>query len=66
MKRILCPSENAFLLYRKINYEFQRLKTAKNTLILISLGPAPSVLTYDIYKMGYQAIDIGHSDTSDT
>ena len=39
------------------------LKIAKNTLILISLGPAASVISYDICKLGYQSIDIGHSDT---
>ena len=60
---LVCPTENAFLVYRKIIYVFQRLKIAKNTLILISLGPAASVLSYDICKIGYQAINIGHSHT---
>ena len=42
--------------------EFKNLKLPKNTLVLISLGPTASVLSYDICKMGYQAIDIGHAD----
>ena len=62
IKRILCPPENAFAVYEKIINEFKKLEIPKNTLILISLGPAASVLSYDICKMGYQAIDIGHAD----
>jgi len=62
IKRILCPPENAFLVYGKIINEFKKLKIKKDNLILISLGPAASVLSYDICKMGYQAIDMGHAD----
>ena len=62
IKRILCPAKNAFFVYEKIIKIFKKLKIAKSTLILISLGPAASVLSYDICKMGYQAIDIGHAD----
>ena len=62
IKRILCPAENAFFIYPKIINKFKKLNMTKNTLILISLGPAASVLSYDICKMGYQAIDIGHAD----
>ena len=62
IKRILCPAENAFLVYKKILNEFQKLKIAKDILILISLGPVASILSYDLCKMGYQALDIGHTD----
>ena len=31
-------------------------------IFLIALGPAAGVLVYDLYKAGYQAIDIGHMD----
>ena len=34
----------------------------KKNLILISLGPTATVLAYDLSKLGYQAIDIGHTD----
>jgi hypothetical protein len=34
----------------------------KNILILISLGPTATVLAYDLAKLGYWAIDIGHID----
>ena len=31
-------------------------------LFLIALGPTATVLAYDLFKAGYQAIDIGHVD----
>ena len=34
----------------------------KNKLILIALGPTATILAYDLYKLGYLAIDIGHID----
>lgn len=62
IQRILCPSENAFDRYDEI------LKVAENTskdkTILIALGPTASVLAYDLAKLGYHAIDIGHADIS--
>lgn len=29
---------------------------------MISLGPTATVLAYDLFKAGYQAIDFGHVD----
>ena len=60
IERIICPSENSFNVYDKIIN--QTLKVNKNKLILIALGPTATVLAYDLYKLGYQAIDIGHVD----
>jgi len=60
IQRILCPANNAFEVYDKIYSEI--LKYAENKLILIALGPTATILTYDLYKEGYQAIDIGHVD----
>ena len=34
----------------------------KKYLILLSFGPAATVISYDLCKLGYQAIDIGHTD----
>lgn len=31
-------------------------------MFLIALGPTATVLAYDLYKRGYQAIDAGHMD----
>lgn len=60
VRRILGPSTNAFDYYDKI-MEFA-LKIEKDALFLLALGPTATVLAYDLYKNGYQAIDIGHID----
>ncbi len=60
LKRILCPSENAFSKYEAIKKE--AIKINKDALVLISLGPTAKVLVYDLFMLGYQAIDIGHID----
>lgn len=60
IKRIICPSVNAFSKYKEILHEANNLDKSK--LILIALGPTASVLAYDLYKSGFQAIDIGHID----
>ena len=60
IKRILCPTRNAYNLYDKILNA--ALKFDKNNLIIISLGPTASILAYDLAKYGYQAVDLGHAD----
>lgn len=61
LKRILCPSENAFSKYNEI-FETIKDNANKDTLILIALGMTATVLAYDLAKEGLQAIDIGHLD----
>lgn len=60
VRRILCPSKNAFESYREI------LEAAKEfeseVLFLIALGATATVLAFDLCQVGYQAIDIGHLD----
>lgn len=60
IQRIICPSENAFEHYNQIIEEI--LKVDKNKMIMLALGPTATVLAYDLYKLGYRAIDIGHVD----
>ena len=60
IERILCPAENAFLHYNEILKEVT--KADQSTLILLALGPTATALSYDIYKLGYQSLDIGHVD----
>ena len=60
IKRILCPAENAFFQYDKILETC--LQQDKDVLFLIALGPTASVLAYDLFKAGHQAVDIGHID----
>ena len=62
IKRIICPTKNAFNVFTKV-YDFvKNLKLDRNILILISLGPTASVLSYEIHKLGYQTLDFGHFD----
>ena len=58
--RILGPAENAIDRYDEILNE--ALKQPKDKLMLLALGPTATVLAYDLYKNGYQAVDIGHAD----
>ena len=60
IERILGPAENAIDKYDEILKE--ALKQSNDKLMLIALGPTATVLAYDLYKAGYQAIDIGHTD----
>ncbi len=56
----MCPSENAVDKYDEIIEAVK--KHAKGKLILLALGPTATALAYDLYKEGYQAVDIGHVD----
>ena len=62
IKRIICPPKNAFLVYDKIITQIRKFEINKNILILVSLGQTASVLSYDLSKLGFQVIDIGHTD----
>ena len=60
-KELFCPIKNAFKALKKI-INIIKIKVSKKKLLLIALGPTATVLTYDLYKLGYRAIDIGHAD----
>lgn len=60
IKRVIAPNENAFDVYEDI-YRAS-LQYGEGKLILIALGPAATVLAYDLAVEGYWAIDIGHLD----
>ena len=60
IERILGPAENAIDKYEEILEE--AIKQPKDKLFLIALGPTATVLAYELFKLGYQAIDIGHID----
>lgn len=61
IRRILCPAVNAFNKYNEIVEQVQMF-AKQDDLILMALGQTASILAYDLYKMGYQAVDIGHVD----
>ena len=61
IRRIEAPPENSYDKYDEI-LEAALKYAEEDTLFLIAMGPAAGVLAYDIYKAGYQALDIGHVD----
>lgn len=60
VKRVITPNENAFLVYDQILSA--ACKYGKGKLILAALGPAATVLAYDLARKGYWTLDIGHLD----
>lgn len=60
IERLLVPEINAYDKYNEILEEAKKID--KNKLILLAAGPTATVLAYDLYKLGYQVIDIGHVD----
>jgi hypothetical protein len=57
----LAPNREAFEKYDMILEKVKMYSTEKY-LILLALGPTATILAYDLAKLGYQAIDIGHID----
>lgn len=62
IRRIVCPNTNAFDYYDKI-LEVVCRHVYDAELVLISLGPAATVLAFDLARKGIQALDIGQLDT---
>lgn len=60
VQRILAPTKNAFDKYEEILEA--AMVVPKDKLILLVLGPAGKVLGYDLFKHGYQVVDIGQID----
>lgn len=60
IKRILCPSQNAYGVYGQIIKAC--LKFDKAYLFLLSLGATAKPLAYDLFMEGYRVIDIGNLD----
>lgn len=61
VKRIICPSHNAYSRIEEIQEAV--LQYAENRLILCMLGPTAKVLSYNLCQMGYQVLDVGHIDS---
>lgn len=61
IRRIEAPATSSFDRYDEIlNAALNHAE--KDTLFLVALGPTAEVLVYDLFKKGYQAVDIGHVD----
>lgn len=52
------PKENAFREYDRILAEAKKLP--QDRLIIAQLGPTAKVLAYDLHKLGYRVLDLGH------
>lgn len=61
IKRITCPSTNAFSKYDEILEAVYDI-AEKDMLIICALGMTATVLAYDLSQSGYQALDLGHVD----
>lgn len=60
IKRILAPAVNAFDHYEEI---LQRvLELHQGELVILALGPAATVLAYDLAVQGIRTLDMGHVD----
>lgn len=59
--RIICPGVNAFDKYNEI-YDYIKSNISKYNLLLCSLGPTATILSYELSKIGYRVLDIGHLD----
>lgn len=61
IKRIICPSHNAFDKIQEIKQEI--LEHSEGRLVLLMLGPTAKVLAYQLSQLGYRALDLGHIDS---
>lgn len=62
IKRIICPSKNAY--QKKTAIEAEIMKYGSGKLILLMLGPAAKIIVSDLYQiLDAQMIDIGHIDS---
>ncbi len=53
------PAQNAFSVYDELLNQVARYDT--EWLVLIALGPTATIMAYDLYRKGYQAIDLGQT-----
>lgn len=60
LRRLLCPTKNAFDKYDEILKVASELD--KNCLILVVLGAVSNLLVFDLMKKGFQAVDVGQID----
>lgn len=61
LKRILGPATNAFDKYDEMLAAIKK-HVSKDTLVLLCYGMTATVLAYDLARLGYWAIDLGHLD----
>lgn len=62
IRRVLCPSRDAFSNYYTILNYISNLSHHDNDLYILALGPTATILAVDMHNMGLQALDMGHMD----
>lgn len=63
IERILGYPKDGFAHYDKmLDAVKKHIKPEEEKLLLMSYGPTATILAYDLAKLGYQAVDIGHLD----
>lgn len=61
VKRIICPSENAWDKYELILKKCLDI-SSEDCVFVLALGPTATVLAWDLAKYGLRALDLGHLD----
>ncbi len=62
IRRVLCPSKDAFEKYDDIIAKVLEIPHNENNLFILALGPTATVMAADLHKAGLQALDMGHMD----
>lgn len=62
IRRVLCPSQDAFSKYDEILSAIKSIDRNNNNLFILALGPTATVLAVDMHAAGLQALDLGHID----
>ena len=62
IRRIICPSKDAFSKYSQILSAVKSIDRDENNLFILALGPTATVLAADMHACGLQALDFGHID----
>lgn len=62
VRRIVCPDRNAWAHYQEIMNRIGKHTQGDSWLVCISLGPAATVMAYDLAMQGIQALDLGQLD----
>ena len=61
IRRVLAPATNSFDRYEEI-LEYCKEHGTEADLFILAIGPSSGVLAFDLSKIGYQAVDVGHID----
>lgn len=62
IRRVLCPSKDAFAMYDDIIVKVLEIPRNENNLFILALGPTATAMAVDLHKAGLQALDMGHMD----